>query len=119
MLRINTYYMPVISVEYDQKFFSEEKLSNMCAVIQQATAEAADETLEDSPLSARKYEFALNPAPMEVYIRISRDAIPENDAHKMLDLISKKVSEYKAAQGIADVVNIMLIPMQWELALEI
>lgn len=111
--------MPVISIEYNQDCFSGEKLSNMCAVIQKATAEAAEEALEDTPLSARKYEFALNPAPMEVYVRISQGAIPDHDAQKMLNAISKQVSEYKSAQGITDTVNIMLIPMQWTLALDV
>lgn len=111
--------MPVISVEYDSRVFSKEQLNKVCLAIQVATAEVADESLEDSPLTAREYQFALNPAPMEVYIRMSESAIPDGDAQQMLDNIKQKISAYKEQERIAEPINIMLIPMRWELALNV
>lgn len=111
--------MPVISVEYDKTTFNNIELSKVLSKIQEITARVSGELLEDTPLSARSYETVLAPCPMEVYIRVSKNAIPDHNLTQMLDNISSELAEYKKVEHISQPINIMVIPMDWEFKLNI
>ena len=69
-------------------------------------------------VNAISFDFSLNSDPLELIIRLSRDII-ENRREEYVESIVSKFKEWKEKNNWDTPTNIVLIPMDWDLKINV
>jgi hypothetical protein len=107
--------MPLINIEYDNEIVEKENMVFLSEAIRDIVSEVTD--IEDVFVYGNSSEIKIRTAPIEIFIKMSDYKI--KDSKKLTFEITKKLSEWKKENNFEYPINLTLIPMNWEVAINV
>ena len=107
--------MPVIRIEYDPAVVTDFRARALCKAAQSAVIEATG--IPETFVYGNASEIRIDIAPVEIWVEVSAHKVP--DPAKTAQDIRVKLEAWKKAENFGANINLTLIPMQWQLELDI
>ena len=108
--------MPQINIEYDKEIVTLEEIKQVSVGIQVIVEKLTPGRLVF--VNATSFDFSLNSDPLEILIQLSRDIV-EGRREEYLNDIVKDFKTWKASENFKVPTNIVLIPMDWDLKINV
>ena len=106
--------MPVVDIAYNNAEVDTADVKALAEAIHVVVVKAAG--IEDVPVYATKADVIVEAAPVEIFIRISKQKIIDREA--LVNAIRKGISAWKKRAAFTHKVNFTLIPMDWDISIE-
>jgi len=108
-------YVPVVKVEYDDNVVSKSDADAVCEAIRQIVQDITH--ISTVYVYGNTAQIKVNPAPVKIWIEMSAHKIknPEDLAQRVRDALTA----WKASAGFDHLINLMLVPMEWQLERDI
>lgn len=101
--------MPLINLEYDNSVVSEKDAKELSLAIKKIVS---DETgIDDVFVYANSAKIKVQIAPIEIFVRMSREKI--SDRRSLVAGIKTKLLKWKKISSFVHLINLTLIPMDW------
>ncbi len=107
--------MPLINLEYNRAQVSDPDAELLANAVREIVSEAT--AIEDVFVYADSAKIQIKTAPIEIFIRMSSSII--TDADSLTDQIKTKLKDWKTKNGFSHPINLTLIPMTWNIAIDI
>jgi hypothetical protein len=107
--------MPVIRIEYDPAVVTDFRARALCQAAKAAVVAATG--IPETFVYGNASQIRVDVAPVEIWVEVSTSKVP--DPAKTAADIRAKLSEWKQQDNFGAKINLTLIPMQWQLELEI
>lgn len=107
--------MPVIRIEYDSQLISEVKAQALCKAAQNAVVQATG--IDSTFVYGNASQITIDIAPVEIWVEVSAHKVP--DPEKTSKLIRAELQQWKLHENFEHPINLTLIPMNWQLELDI
>lgn len=107
--------MPIIRVDRDDEKLHKEDMIVLCNAIQKIVKEVTK--IDDVFVYANSSQVKLYIAPIEIFIEMSKTKIENKSV--LLDEITSKLSLWKSEHSFSHIINVTLIPMDWEIRIGI
>lgn len=107
--------MPIIRIDFDNEKVSEKEIKSLSEGIQKIVSETIE--INDVFVYANSPQIQLNIAPIEIFIEMSINKI--KDSESLIKNIKTKLSHWKSNSNFTHPINLTLIPMNWEIEINI
>ena len=108
--------MPQINIEYDKDVVSLEAVKKVSIGIQKVLEELTPG--KHVFVNASSFDFSLNSDPLEIIISLNKDIIT-GKRKLYLDAIVGQFKVWKKSENFTVPTNIVLIPMDWDLKINV
>lgn len=102
--------MPMITVKFDDKKVSDEKITELSTAVQKIVSKATD--IEDVFVYADSPKIAVNIAPIEIFIELSISIVESKEG--LSKTIRDELIIWKKESNFEYPINLTLIPMNWK-----
>lgn len=107
--------MPIVTIEFDKDIVSEADIQKLVEASHEVVSIVTD--IKDVPVYAHSAVFKAEIAPIEIFIQLSEHKI--SDANELTAKLKAAFADWKQGQGFNYPINMTLIPMQWNIEIEI
>ncbi len=107
--------MPVINIEYDGDIVTNEEMQKLADATHEIVSRIT--AIEDVPVYAHSAQVKCQIAPIEIFIRLSAHKI--KDANALTAEIKQNLSAWKHEKAYPHPINMTLIPMNWNIEIDI
>lgn len=107
--------MPVVTIEYDKAKISEETIKKFVKDIYDIVSETTG--IKEVPVYANGADITYKIYPLEVFVQISAHKVEDRGA--LTDTIKNELSAWRKENLFEHLINFTLIPMDWNLAIDI
>lgn len=107
--------MPVVTIEFDKDVVNESDIQRLVDASHKIVSDVTK--IEDVPVYAHSAEYRAEIAPIEIFIRLSAHKI--TDAEALTKELRMAFSEWKQNENFSHIINMTLIPMQWNIEIGI
>lgn len=107
--------MPVVTVEYDKTKISDEQMKRFVVDLYDIVSEATE--IKEVPVYARAAEITYKIYPLEIFIQISAHKVDDREA--LTGKIKDALSSWRKENSFDHLINLTLMPMDWNLAIDI
>ncbi len=105
----------MIHIEYDNEIVDKKGITVLSNAIQSIVAEVTN--VEDVFVYGNSAEIKVKIAPIEIFIRMSSNKISNPD--ELIAQIKERLMLWKKESSFSHLINLTLIPMNWEVAIGI
>ena len=107
--------MPIIRIDYDNDKVKDEEIVKLSEFLQPLVAEKTDiaEVMVYANYPHIKYKIF----PIEVFIEMPANKI--EDRQKLVKSIRSEIESWKEKSGFSHLINLTLIPMDWDMEFDI
>ncbi|MEN9625760.1 MAG: hypothetical protein RL557_88 [archaeon] len=105
----------MITIEYDDKNIKKQEIVSLSKAIQKIVSESTN--IEDVFVYANTSQIKVKIAPIEIFIKMSAHKI-ENRS-KLIQDIKSRIKDWKKKNSFQHKINLTLIPMDWDIEIEI
>src|SRR4051812_42157958 len=109
--------MPVIRIEYDPNKVTAEQITRLAEDVVEYTKEVTE--IPEVYAWVNASQIRINIDPVDIFIELSAHKVPDGDASKLSKPIADKIRQWKAEQNFAQLINLTVIPVQWQLEIGI
>lgn len=107
--------MPTISIEFDDEIVSEQEALDLSNAVQKVVSSTTQ--IDDTFVYANSAQIKVKVAPVEIWIQLSDYKI--DDMKELNSKFAKSLSEWKRDSGFSHKINMTLIPMHWDVKIDI
>ena len=106
----------LIYIDYDKNLFSEKEVEYLTWEFQ-LIIENTSKVENNVPTYASTYEVSINVYPVEIFVKISRHHFEKRENYT--ENLKQAFTCWKKESNFSHKINLTVIPMDWELALDI
>src|SRR3989344_1594239 len=107
--------MPMINIEYDDVKIEKSEILSVSSAIKKIVSEATH--IEDVFVYANSSQIKVKVAPIEIFIRMSAHKIQSRE--KLIEEIKSNLQVWKKKNLFKEKINLTLIPMDWNIEIEV
>lgn len=107
--------MPVVNIEFDGDKVSSAEMRLLCDGAHEVVSKVTE--IEDVPVYAHNADFKTEIAPVEIFIRLSAHKI--TDANVLMANLKTAFVSWKKENNFSHPINMNLIPMNWNIEIDI
>lgn len=107
--------MPKVNIEYDDSVIAEQEIQRLAAEVQKIVAQ--ETKIEDVFVYANSANIKVNIAPVEIFIEMSASKI--EDRNSLIQSIKAEIISWKETADFNHLINLTLIPMEWDIEIGI
>ncbi len=107
--------MPLINIQFDNEKVKKSEALALSNAIQKTVSEATQ--IGDVFVYANSSEIKVNIAPIEIFIQMSENLIP--NLEKLSEKIKTNLSKWKKEANFPHKINLTIIPMKWKIEIGI
>lgn len=106
----------LIYIDYDKDVFSKDAIDDLTKIFQWII-ENISKVENNVPTYARTYESCCDIYPIEIFVKITREYLDARE--NLTKKLQGWISDWKKSTSFEHNINLTIIPMDWELALDI
>jgi 2C-methyl-D-erythritol 2,4-cyclodiphosphate synthase len=106
--------MPIVDIAYDNSALPEKDARILSESVHNIVSNATG--IKDVPVYASSADVRVKAAPIEIFIRMSRQKI--KDRKQLVNEIRNGITAWKKKAKFEHKVNFTLIPMDWDIDIE-
>lgn len=107
--------MPLIKIEFDNEKVSEKEILDLSTAVQKIVS--AITVIEDVFVYANSAQVKVKIAPIEIFIEMSAHKI--KDRVELIGKIKENLARWKQESNFQYLINLTLIPMDWNIEIGI
>ena len=107
--------MPMINIEYDDGKLEKHEIISLSESMQRIVSKATN--IEDVFVYANSSTIKVNVAPIEIFIQMSTHKIENRD--ELIKKIKVELQSWKKKKSFNHKINLTLIPMDWNIEIEV
>ena len=107
--------MPIVRIDYDNNKLSDKEIVDLSNAIQPFIAEKT--SIPEVMVYANYSHITLKIFPIEIFVEMSADKIP--DRKKLVEEIRDFLTTWKKETDFQHLINLTLIPMDWDMEFDI
>ena|SRR3989344_3126445 len=107
--------MPMINIEYDNEKINEPEILSLSEAMQKIVSKVTN--IEDVFVYANFSRIKVKVAPIEIFIQMSAHKIENRD--KLIKEIKTELQNWKKKKSFDHKINLTLIPMDWNIEIEV
>jgi len=107
--------MPLINIEYDDSKLSEEEVESLSKAVRDIVSSVTE--IEDVFVYSNTAHIKVQIAPIEIFVRMTAKKI--ENINELTQAIKTKLSIWKSEQDFKHLINLTLIPMEWQVEINI